>query len=450
MRTITVTELRRNATEVFRAVESGESFIVTRRNRPIVACFKSEFLLIARHPPRPQARAWIRRATAPSAQDRPDDRSAHPGHEVDVVNTNACLGTARSYWDYNEYKLEEEIAEHLAANGGTTRAPTTVTTVLAHSGPTTSPWLEETQPDQFAKYGRSDVVLDALVKRLNTPMEAGGGSLNVLRRGFQHIAASFRMAQFQPESSHNETAVANYARNRLRVVRQVHFSTADNRSIDMVLFVNGIPVATIELKTDFTQSVDDAVEQYRRDRKNPRPTAATSHCSVSAPGAGALRRLQCGSPMTTRLAGRRPTSYRSTGELPTAARATRQLPTANRPPRTCGKKSSPATRCSASSAGSCTWKVVATDPITGGKDRSTRLLFPRFHQWDAVRKLAATTAAEGSARSTLIQHSAGGRPTPSRGRRTDSHDCRSPTRRSSTPSSSSPTATSSTPSCKMR
>ena len=173
---------------------------------------------------------------------------------------------------------------------------------------------------------------------------------------FQHIAASFRMAQFQPESSRNETAVANYARNRLRVVRQVHFSTADNRSIDMVLFVNGIPVATIELKTDFTQSVDDAVEQYRRDRKpktNGRDepllgfgTRALVHFAVSNVEVR----------MTTRLAGRRPTSYRSTGEPPTAARATRQLPTANRPPRTCGKKSSPATRCSASSAGSCTWR----------------------------------------------------------------------------------------------
>ncbi|HNP58762.1 MAG TPA: type I restriction endonuclease [Gordonia sp. (in: high G+C Gram-positive bacteria)] len=311
--------------------------------------------------------------------------------------------------DYNEYKLEEEIAEHLAANGWHySRTDDGYDRARALWPDDVFTWLEETQPDQFAKYGRSDVVLDALVKRLNTPMEAGGGSLNVLRRGFQHIAASFRMAQFQPESSRNETAVANYARNRLRVVRQVHFSTADNRSIDMVLFVNGIPVATIELKTDFTQSVDDAVEQYRRDRKpktNGRDepllgfgTRALVHFAVSNVEVR----------MTTRLAGEK------THFLP-FNRGTADGGAGN-PPAADGK-----------SATAYLWeevfardallgilgrfmhleKVVATDPITGRKDRSTRLLFPRFHQWDAVRKLAATTAAEGVGQKYLIQHSAG-------------------------------------------
>ena len=54
---------------------------------------------------------------------------------------------------------------------------------------------------------------------------------------------------------------------RVRVMRQVHFSTADQRSIDLVFFVNGLPVATVELKTDFTQSLEEAVNQYRKDRR---------------------------------------------------------------------------------------------------------------------------------------------------------------------------------------
>src|SRR5690606_3322765 len=65
---------------------------------------------------------------------------------------------------------------------------------------------------------------------------------------------------------------ADYAAVRLRVMRQVHFSPADNRSVDLVFFVNGLPVATAELKTDFTQSVADAILQYRTTRlpKDPK------------------------------------------------------------------------------------------------------------------------------------------------------------------------------------
>ena len=69
---------------------------------------------------------------------------------------------------------------------------------------------------------------------------------------------------------------------RVRVMRQVHFSTADQRSIDLVFFVNGLPVATVELKTDFTQSLDEAIEQYRKNRHpltngRPEPLLSFGH-----------------------------------------------------------------------------------------------------------------------------------------------------------------------------
>ena len=69
---------------------------------------------------------------------------------------------------------------------------------------------------------------------------------------------------------------------RVRVMRQVHFSTADQRSIDLVFFVNGLPVATVELKTDFTQSLDEAIKQYRKDRNpltngRPEPLLSFGH-----------------------------------------------------------------------------------------------------------------------------------------------------------------------------
>src|SRR5690606_4561933 len=94
-------------------------------------------------------------------------------------------------------------------------------------------WLEETQPEQLAKVVKPEAadvekqrgqLLDRLVKMLDAPMENGGGTLNVLRKGFSHMAAKFQMCQFKPESTLNKTTVENYGKVRVRVMRQVHFS----------------------------------------------------------------------------------------------------------------------------------------------------------------------------------------------------------------------------------
>ena len=106
-----------------------------------------------------------------------------------------------------------------------------------------------------------------LTTALDKPLEHGGGTLNILRNGVIYIGGGkLKMAQFRPDTSLNATTVEQYAAMRVRVMRQVHFSTADQRSIDLVFFVNGLPVATAELKTEFTQSLDEAISQYRKDR----------------------------------------------------------------------------------------------------------------------------------------------------------------------------------------
>ena len=111
-------------------------------------------------------------------------------------------------------------------------------------------------------------LLDRVRKVLDTPHSAGGGTINVLRNGFSQANAKLQMAEFRPETSLNPATLERYGQMRLRVVRQVYYSTQNQNSIDLVLFVNGLPVATLELKTDFTQSVGDAIEQYRI---GPRP-----------------------------------------------------------------------------------------------------------------------------------------------------------------------------------
>jgi type I restriction enzyme R subunit len=91
----------------------------------------------------------------------------------------------------------------------------------------------------------------------------------VLRHGIELLGLKqpLKLAQFKPALAINPDILARYAANRLRVVRQVRYSLHNENSIDLVLFLNGMPVATAELKTDFTQSIGDAIDQYRFDRQ---------------------------------------------------------------------------------------------------------------------------------------------------------------------------------------
>ena len=97
-------------------------------------------------------------------------------------------------------------------------------------------------------------------------------------------ASKLTLAQFKPALAINPDILTRYAANRLRVVRQVRYSLHNENCIDLVLFLNGLPVATVELKTDFTQSVDDAIDQYRFDRL-PKPKGQAAEPLLSFPTA---------------------------------------------------------------------------------------------------------------------------------------------------------------------
>ncbi|BCL76512.1 hypothetical protein JHS3_22480 [Jeongeupia sp. HS-3] len=119
------------------------------------------------------------------------------------------------------------------------------------------------------------------------------------------LPAPLELAQFKPALAINPAIQAKYAANRLRVVRQVkHSPNAQHDALDLVLFLNGIAVATAELKSDFTQSVHDAVDQYRFDR-HPQPKGGVLEPLLGFPG-GALVHFavsQSEVMMSTRLAG---------------------------------------------------------------------------------------------------------------------------------------------------
>ena len=174
---------------------------------------------------------------------------------------------------HNEIQFELDICEHLAAHGWLYAAPGTVGYASGYDTPRALypadllAWVQTTQPqawDTLVKnhgVGAEAMLLDRLRKTLDER-----GTLEVLRVGVDMLGlkAPLKLAQFKPALAMNPDLQARYAANRLRVVRQCRTNHDD--IIDLVLFLNGIPVATAELKTDFTQDINAAVDQYRFDR----------------------------------------------------------------------------------------------------------------------------------------------------------------------------------------
>ena len=263
-------------------------------------------------------------------------------------------------------------------------------------------WLEDTQPDELAKVVKPgpheekqrSQLLDRLTKVLDSPIANGGGTINVLRGGFQSAPARFAMSEPKPESTKNPATVKRHEQVRLRVMRQVHFSTADTRSIDLVFFVNGIPVATAELKTDYTQSVAEAIRQYKKDRL-PKDKGTGHVQPLLGFGNRAVVHFAVSNDevwMTTRLAGD------DTHFLPFNMGCGGGK---GNPPNPHGSETS------------YLWeRVLQREAWLNILHRfvlveEQGIVFPRFHQWEAVTKLVETTAAEGPGHRYLIQHSAG-------------------------------------------
>ena len=320
---------------------------------------------------------------------------------------------------HNEIEFEKEVAEYLAAHGWLySSTDEGYDKERALFGADVLAWLRETQPEQVDKVikpGSKDVtkqksqLLDRIVKVLDTPLSNGGGTLNLLRHGFSHLSGKFAMCVFRPESTLNAKRNADYAAVRLRVMRQVHFSTADNRSVDLVFFVNGLPVATAELKTDFTQTVMDAMTQYRTSRL-PKDPGTGLRQPLFASGARALVHFAVSNDevwMTTNLSGEK-THFLPFNRGSEDGGAGNPL----------NPNGSPSSYLWERVLQRDAWLNIlgrlmyikhesSTDPISGKTSKRSTLRFPRFHQWEAVTELTTAVTAEGPGHRYLIQHSAG-------------------------------------------
>lgn len=306
---------------------------------------------------------------------------------------------------HKEIHFETELCAHLEAhgwlyaNGDAARFDRASGLFL----PDLQDWLQATQPEAWGKLSKAhganlpSVLADRVRKTLNER-----GTLEALRRGVEilGLSAPLSLAQFKPALAINPDIQTRYAANRLRVVRQVNHSPNNPKdALDLVLFLNGIPVATAEVKSDFTQGVQDAVDQYRFDR-HPQPKGGVIEPLLGFPG-GALVHFavsQSAVMMATRLAGP----------------ATRFLPFNRGHGGGAGNAPNPDGFATAYLWEEVwerdSWLNILHRYLIGKRDDKKQLqtvIFPRYHQLDATRKLVADVLERGPGERYLIQHSAG-------------------------------------------
>jgi type I restriction enzyme, R subunit len=307
-----------------------------------------------------------------------------------------------------EVAFENEVCEHLASHGWhyDNGSASHYDRKLALYPPDLTAWLEESQKGAWDTYKQKNgsKAEANLLQRIREQLDQQG-TLDLLRNGIEvmGLPKALKLAEFKPALGLNPEILARYNANRLRVVRQVRYSLHNENCIDLVLFLNGIPVATVELKTDNTQSIEDAVWQYKSDRL-PKLTGKTPEPLLSFPS-GALVHFAVSNRevrMTTKLAGP----------------ATVFLPFnkgSDPGGKNCGKGNPLCDGHQTAYLWQEVWERESWLEILGRyciaernkKKQIKRILFPRYHQLVVTRLLQEAVRNEGSGSKYLIQHSAG-------------------------------------------
>lgn len=298
----------------------------------------------------------------------------------------------------NETSLEELIVAQMVEGGWTEGAAADFDAAYALDLSHLTAFIEQTQPNaaKALSLGESSPARHKFLSRLQGEITKRG-IVHLLRGGVDHLGQHIDLYYPTPTEG-NAKAAELYAENRFVITRQVHHSPSNRGdAVDLVAFVNGLPVFTFELKNNITtQTVDDAVQQYQRDR-DPRELLFAFGRTI-AHFALDDQRVR----FTTHLKGN----------------ASWFLPFdqgfndgAGNPPNPDGVMTDYLWRrilAPQSLAGiieSCAQIVTEKNPATG--ERTSKAIFPRFHQLDVVRRLLTDVEANRAGRRYLIQHSAG-------------------------------------------
>lgn len=313
--------------------------------------------------------------------------------------------------DKKEKRFESDIESYLITQGGFTKSnQNSYDREKAIDLSKLIDFIKKTQPKEWQRYERnygSDAE-KKLYKRFQESVDMHG-LLHILRHGFEDRGAKIKIAAFKQSSTLNQEVIDDYNNNILTCIRQFKYSTYNENSIDMVLSLNGIPLVALELKNQLTgQSVAHGKKQFMYDR-NPREFCFQFDNRFLVFFAADLYEVA----MTTRLQGK------DTVFLPfnQGTNGAGEVGGAGNPINPNGYTTS------------YLWERALNKDIfmeilqryiqrvdeekvvyKNGKEtkkKSTKLIFPRFHQLDVVEKLVADVKENGSGKNYLIQHSAG-------------------------------------------
>lgn len=307
----------------------------------------------------------------------------------------------------NEHQFESDIESLMVGELGwkkSSEAGYLKSRELALDLGTLLAFVKSSQPKVWATFTKSCSGLDPakeFYKKFESAVQSEG-LIDVLRNGFRANGKHFMVCYFKPENRLNETALANYDKNICEFHRQWHYSASETaKSVDVMLAVNGIPLVAIELKDPFTgQTFEDAKLQWMTDRNSKEPAFRLNH-RVLVFFAVDLNEAW----MTTKLAGEStrflPFNQGSAGAGEDGGAGN---PAAN-----------PKWETGPKAPTDYLWRdVLAKDSLldiiqkfVNFEAKEKKVVFPRFHQLDVVRKLIADVKANGAGRNYLVQHSAG-------------------------------------------
>ncbi len=338
--------------------------------------------------------------------------------------------------DPKEAAFQQDIIDQMLAGGWKLGDPAHYNRELALYPSDSLSYVQTTQPKMWDKYQQlypnnpEKAFIDKLAAQLSKADPQASdkslrtfGTLGVLRHELRDKSASFKLCQFKPEHSLNPDTQAMYEGNILRVVPELVYSPyatdahmeatgtkAKAWRIDLVLFLNGIPIVTMELKSEFKQAVENAIKQYQKTRlpkdpetNKPEPLltfkrGALVHFAVS----------QYEAYMSTKLAGG------GTRFLP-FNRGTQDGGAGNDQPEDIDAYATAYLWNEVLAPANILQiigrfihlEIVTEENWEGRKTKKENLIFPRFHQWDLVTRLIATSREEGPGHKYLAQHSAG-------------------------------------------
>ncbi len=309
---------------------------------------------------------------------------------------------------YTEERFEDHIEAHLNQSGYQSLQSTDYDESLCQIPDETLKFIQDTQSEEYQKlerqYGTDTPI--KLLDRVNREIDRRGvndrrGVLDVLRNGVKDRGCHFKLAYPPPSSDMNPEHKEFYDKNRFSLIRQLHYSQQNEKSVDMVLFLNGLPLVTMELKNSLTgQTVADAEKQYRTDRDPREPLFQFKRCLVHfAVGNEKVS-------MTTRLQLDKTRFFPFNKDI-------------ENPVNPNGHKTA------------YLWEDIlqpdnlmeliynfiheqeATEKVYDPKIAMVKdvkhnvLIFPRYHQLDVIRNLKATIVNEDVGHNYLIQHTTG-------------------------------------------